>query len=58
MFTAEGHDDSSKNLHGMSAVWLMPVIPACVAANAAGVVAAKVDDAQQAMTLVLTGKRV
>jgi hypothetical protein len=50
MFTRHKH-----GLHTMSALWLLPVVPACVAANTAGVLASKMDDAGQALTVFYIG---
>jgi tellurite resistance protein TehA-like permease len=51
MFTRHKH-----GLHTMSALWLLPVVPACVAANTAGVLASKMDDAAQALFVFYLGK--
>jgi tellurite resistance protein TehA-like permease len=52
MFTRHKH-----GLHTMSALWLLPVVPACVAANTAGVLASRMDDAGQALTVFYIGRR-
>jgi tellurite resistance protein TehA-like permease len=50
MFTRHKH-----GLQTMSALWLLPVVPACVAANTAGVLASQMDDAAQALTVFYIG---
>eukprot|EP00878_Enallax_costatus_P030744 GHUV01033526.1.p2 GENE.GHUV01033526.1~~GHUV01033526.1.p2 ORF type:complete len:280 (+),score=28.77 GHUV01033526.1:208-1047(+) len=50
MFTVHRH-----GLHSMSAVWLLPVVPACVAANTAGVVAEKLSNPGHAVAVIYTG---
>jgi tellurite resistance protein TehA-like permease len=42
-------------LHTMSALWLLPVVPACVAANTAGVVASRMASAEDALVVVFVG---
>jgi len=40
----------------MTAVWLLPVVPACVAGNTAGVVAREVQDEALGMSIALIGE--
>lgn len=42
-------------LSSMTAVWLLPVVPACVAANTAGVVAQKVPNESVAIPIMFIG---
>lgn len=53
MFTIH---DYGPQLSSMTAVWLLPVVPACVAANTAGVVAQKVPEGDVGMSIVSIGK--
>lgn len=50
MFTRHEH-----GLHTMSALWLLPVVPACVAANTAGVLASKMADSGHALVVFYLG---
>ena len=50
MFTAHDH-----GMHSMTAVWLMPVVPATLAANTAAL-AAGMPDAHHGVSLVLVGE--
>jgi hypothetical protein len=50
MFTRHEH-----GLHTMTALWLLPVVPACVAANTAGVLASKMGDAGHALVVLYLG---
>jgi hypothetical protein len=52
MFTA---DESEHAMHTMTAVWLLPVVPACVAANSAGVVSAALPDVPVAVAVGVLG---
>jgi tellurite resistance protein TehA-like permease len=51
MFTRHEH-----GLHTMSALWLLPVVPACAAANTAGVVASKMANAEHALVVFYFGR--
>lgn len=53
MFTIH---DYGPQLSSMTAVWLLPVVPACVAANTAGVVAQKVPEGDIGMSIVSIGE--
>jgi hypothetical protein len=53
MFTIH---DYGPQLTSMTAVWLLPVVPACVAANTAGIVAQNVQDATVGMIITSIGE--